>query len=246
MIEFINVHKTLGSKEVLTGLNLKIKEGETCAIIGRSGCGKSVTLKHMVGLLQPDSGRVTVDGDDITGFSEEQLSPVRKKFGFLFQSGALLNSLNVGDNVGLPLREHNELPEYDIKKRVAEVLGLLGLNHLEEAMPADLSGGMRKRVSLARSIVHKPKIILYDEPTTGLDPIMSNVINRLIIEMREKLNVTSIVVTHDMKSTFMVADHIALLYQGKIIREGTPDDFHNYEDPFIKQFVEGEADGPMV
>ncbi|MFA5793586.1 MAG: ABC transporter ATP-binding protein [Candidatus Brocadiia bacterium] len=246
MIEFIDIHKSLGGNEVLAGLNLKIKEGETCVILGRSGCGKSVTLKHMVGLLKPDSGRVDVDGEDITDFSEEQLNPVRKKFGFLFQSGALLNSLNVGDNIGLPLREHNEMPEPDIKKRVAEVLGLLGLSKLEEVMPADLSGGMRKRVALARSIVRKPKIILYDEPTTGLDPIMSNVINRLIIEMRQKLKVTSIVVTHDMKSTFMVADHIALLYQGKIIREGTPDYFRNYKDPFIKQFVEGEADGPMA
>lgn len=246
MIKFIDVFKTLGSQQVLKGLTLDIREGETFAIIGRSGCGKSVTLKHMVGLLMPDSGRVVVDGEDITGFTEEQLGVVRKKFGFLFQSGALLNSLNVGENIGLPLREHKELPEPEIRKRISEVLGLLGLSHLEEVMPADLSGGMRKRVALGRAIVRQPKIILYDEPTTGLDPIMSNVINQLIIRMREKLNVTSIVVTHDMNSTFMVADRIGLLYQGKIIRQGTAEEFRNSADPAIKQFVKGDAEGPLT
>ncbi|MBI4713513.1 MAG: ABC transporter ATP-binding protein [Planctomycetes bacterium] len=245
MIEFIDVHKTLGGKKVLDGLDLKIERGEAFAIIGRSGCGKSVTLKHMVGLMAPESGRVIVDGAEVTALEDSALEPVRKKFGFLFQNSALLNSLSVGENVGLPLREHKEMAEPDIRKRVAEVLELLGLRQLEEVMPADLSGGMRKRVALARAIIRKPEIILYDEPTTGLDPIMANVINNLIAEMHHKLKVTSIVVTHDMNSVFMVAERIALLYQGKIARMGTVDYFKNSDDKIVRQFVTGAPEGPM-
>lgn len=245
MIEFTDVKKVLGKKTVLNGINFKIARGETFAIIGRSGAGKSVTLKLMVGLMQPDSGTVKVDGTDITRPDETLLSTVRKKFGFLFQGSALLNSLSVGENVGLPLREHQEMPESGINQRVTEVLEIVGLHNAENLMPAELSGGMRKRVSLARSIVRYPEIILYDEPTTGLDPIMSNVINNLIIRLRKKLNITSVVVTHDMKSTFMVANRIALLYHGQLIQTGDVAYFQKSPDPFIRQFVEGDSEGPF-
>ncbi|MBI4834529.1 MAG: ABC transporter ATP-binding protein [Planctomycetes bacterium] len=245
MIEFIDVHKSFGKHDVLAGINFRIERGETFAIIGRSGCGKSVTLKHMVGLLAPDKGTVIVDGIDVPSADPETMDKIRLKFGFLFQSGALLNSLNVADNIALPLREHKLIPEAEVPARVNEALSMLGLKQLEKVMPAELSGGMKKRVALARAIIAKPEIILYDEPTTGLDPIMSNIINDLIIQMKKALNVTSIVVTHDMKSTFKVADRIALLYEGKIFRSGTPKEFQASTDPYIKQFVDGASEGPF-
>lgn len=245
MIEFIDVYKSFGNHRVLNGLNLKIERGQSFAVIGRSGCGKSVTLKLMVGLLKPEKGKVIVDGIDVVTAQGETLNKVRRKFGFLFQNGALLNSLSVGNNIALPLREQNILPEPEIAKRVGEVLGLLGLEDLERLMPAELSGGMRKRVALARAIIMRPEIIVYDEPTTGLDPIMANVINELIIRMKEHFKITSVVVTHDMNSTFMVADRIALLYQGKILRTGSPKDFQTTSDPYIRQFVEGATKGPF-
>jgi len=245
MIEFIDVYKSLGGQPVLKGLSFRIERGETFGIIGRSGCGKSVTLKHMVGLMKPDQGKVLVDGTEVSRLSGPALDEVRRKFGFLFQSGALLGSLTVGDNIAFPLREEGKVPEPDIAKRVDEVLTLLGLRDLEKVMPADLSGGMRKRVALARAIITRPEIILYDEPTTGLDPIMANVINDLIIQMRQKFKVTSVVVTHDMKSTFRVADRIVLLYQGKIMKTGTAQEFQASSDPYIRQFVEGSSEGPF-
>jgi phospholipid/cholesterol/gamma-HCH transport system ATP-binding protein len=245
MIEFIDIYKSFGKNNVLNGLNLKIEKGETFAILGRSGCGKSVTLKLMVGLLKPDKGKIMVDGVEVTAATGAALSKLRHKFGFLFQGGALLNSLNVGDNIALPLREHKSAPEPEILERVSKTLSLLGLGHLEKLMPAELSGGMRKRVALARAIITQPEIILYDEPTTGLDPIMSNVINDLIIRMKQYLKITSVVVTHDMKSTFKVADRIGLLYGGKIIKIGTPQEFQSTNDPYIKQFVEGNTEGPF-
>lgn len=245
MIEFIDVYKSFGTHQVLNGLSFKIERGESLAIIGRSGCGKSVTLKLMVGILHPDQGKVIVDGIDVSTARGEVLSQLRRKFGFLFQSGALLNSLNVGNNIALPLREHGVLSEPEIAQRVSEVLGLLGLEHLEKLTTSELSGGMRKRVALARAIITKPEIILYDEPTAGLDPIMSNVINELIVQMKQHLKITTVVVTHDMNSSFKVADRIALLYQGKIIRSGTSWDFQTTVDPYIKQFIEGAIEGPF-
>jgi phospholipid/cholesterol/gamma-HCH transport system ATP-binding protein len=245
MIEFVDVKKKLGNKEVLNGISFRIEKGETFAVIGRSGAGKSVTLKLMVGLMQPDLGRVIIDGVDISQNNDIILSNIRRKFGFLFQGSALLNSLTVGENIGLPLRENQELPEDTIKTRIREVLEIVGLHEAENLMPSELSGGMRKRVSLARSVVRYPEIILYDEPTTGLDPIMSNVINNLIINLREKMNITSVVVTHDMNSTFMVANRIALLYHGKIIQTGSVEYFQNSQDPFIGQFVKGSPNGPF-
>jgi len=245
MIEFVDVYKSFGRHPVLAGFNLRIERGETFAIIGRSGCGKSVTLKHMVGLLKPDRGKVVVDGAEVSTLEGAALERVRRKFGFLFQGGALLNSLSVEENLGLPLREHHLADEAEVTKRVTETLELLELRQLEKVMPADLSGGMRKRVALGRAIITRPEIILYDEPTTGLDPIMANVINDLIIRLKERFKITSVVVTHDMKSTFKVADRIALLYQGKIIRTGTSNEFQTSTDPYLLQFIKGTTEGPF-
>lgn len=245
MIEFIDVHKTLGGQPVLRGLSFKVQKSETFGILGRSGCGKSVTLKHLVGLMKPDSGKVMVDGAEITRLPPAELGRIRKNFGFLFQASALLNSLTVADNIALPLREHRELPETEITKKVREVLSLMDLGQIESVMPSELSGGMKKRVALARAIIRQPEIILYDEPTTGLDPIMANVINDLINRLHQTLKVTSIVVTHDMNCMFRVAHRIALLHQGKIIALGTPEEFQVSKDPYVSQFISGAPQGPF-
>jgi len=246
LIELIDVHKTLGGKKVLAGMNLAINRGETYTIIGRSGIGKSVTLKHIVGVMKPDSGRVIVDNIEVQNLSRRQLERFRAKFGYLFQSSALLNSLNVLENVALPLREHTKMSESEIRDRVAQKLALVGLKGTEKIMPSELSGGMRKRVALARAIVMEPEIILYDEPTTGLDPITSDAINELIREMQSRLKVTSVVVTHDMKSAYKISDRIGLLHEGRIIQEGTADDNRQSDDPRVKQFINGEAVGPLT
>lgn len=213
-VEFLDVHKSYGSKQVLRGANLKVFRGEVLVILGGSGSGKSVTLRHMLGLEAPDSGRVIVEEEDITDLPEEELYRVRKKFGMLFQGGALFDSMTVFENVAFPLREHTEMSEGEIQRAVREKLELVSLPGAEQLMPVDLSGGMRKRVGLARSIVLDPKMILYDEPTTGLDPITAQKINELIIDLQSKLNVTSVVVTHDIQSAFSVGDRIAFLNRG--------------------------------
>jgi phospholipid/cholesterol/gamma-HCH transport system ATP-binding protein len=246
IIELKGVHKTLGNKRVLAGLNLTVEQGETLVIIGRSGSGKSVTLKHIVGLLQPDAGQVIIEGRDTADMSYAELSRLRMKFGFLFQDGALLNSLTVGENVALPLREHTRMGDDDILRLVAEKLAFVGLELHENVMPSVLSGGMKKRVGLARAIIREPQLMLYDEPTHGLDPIMSSVVNELINNMKSKSKVTSIVVTHDMPSAFRVADRIAMLYGGVIIKTGTPQEFLEADDPIVKQFVYGEEQGPIT
>ncbi len=245
VIELKNVHKTLGNKRVLAGVNLTVYKGETLVIIGRSGSGKSVTLKHIVGLHQPDNGQVIVDGKDLSGMSYRELAELRKGFGFLFQDGALLNSLTVGENVALPLKEHTDMPDDEVSQVVSEKLAFVGLERHENVMPSVLSGGMKKRVGLARAIIREPQIMLYDEPTHGLDPIMSSVVNELINNMKLKLKVTSIVVTHDMPSAFRVADRIAMLYGGVIIKTGTTPEFLEADDPVIKQFVFGQEEGPI-
>lgn len=245
MIRLENVHKALGGRPVLDGLTLDIEDGGTMVVIGRSGCGKSVTLKHIVGLMRPDAGRVYIDGDDITGFGRRQYVELRKQFGFLFQSSALLGWLNVYENIALPLREHTHLAEPEITRRVAEKLEVVGLEDAARVMPADLSGGMKKRVALARAIVLNPKIILYDEPTTGLDPIMANKINELINDMEAHLKVTSVVVTHDLHSAYMIGDRIAMLHDGRIVESGTPDEIRNSDSPVVRQFVEGKTTGPL-
>ncbi|HLJ75409.1 MAG TPA: ABC transporter ATP-binding protein [Thermoanaerobaculia bacterium] len=213
-VEFQDVYKAYGSKQVLRGANLKVFRGEVLVILGGSGSGKSVTLRHMLGLEAPDAGRVIVEEEDITDLPEEELYRVRKKFGMLFQSGALFDSMTVFENVAFPLREHTDMSEEEIERSVREKLELVNLPGTANLMPVDLSGGMKKRVGLARSIVLDPKMILYDEPTTGLDPITAQKINELIIDLQSKLNVTSVVVTHDIQSAFSVGDRIAFLHRG--------------------------------
>lgn len=231
---------------MLQGLDLEIETGETLVIIGRSGCGKSVLLKHIMGIMEPDEGTVEIDGVDLFSLSQRELDQFRLKLGMLFQGAALFDSLTVHENVGFSLYEHTHLPENVIEEKVEEKLGLVGLAGIGNLLPAALSGGMKKRVGLARAICYDPKIILYDEPTTGLDPIMADGINELIVEMHRKLRVTSVAVTHDMKSAYKVASRIAMLYQGKIIGIGTPDEIRNSENPVIRQFISGSATGPIT
>jgi phospholipid/cholesterol/gamma-HCH transport system ATP-binding protein len=246
IITFKDVYKKLGNKQVLSGMDLTIRKGEIMVIIGGSGEGKSVTLKHMMGLMQPDTGEVWVENECVTTMNEESLYQIRSKFGMLFQYAALFDSLNVRENVGFALDEHTDLTEEAKARIVAEKLELVHLAGIEHMMPSELSGGMKKRVGLARAMARDPQILLYDEPTTGLDPINSDVINNLIIELNEKLGVTSIVVTHDMQSVFKIAHRIAMLYKGRIIKVGDKSEFLNPEDPIVRQFVRGEAHGPIT
>ncbi|GBE04981.1 MAG TPA: ABC transporter ATP-binding protein [Nitrospirae bacterium] len=246
MIELIDLHKSFGKLQVLKGVDLKIEAGESVVVIGGSGSGKSVLLKHIIGLLRPDKGSVMVDGLDIAEIDKKHLSDVRKKFGMLFQSAALFDSMPVWENVGFGLRRHTHLSDQEIKDISTQKLKMVGLVGINDIMPSELSGGMRKRVGLARAIAMEPEILLYDEPTTGLDPIMADAINDLIIDMREKLNVTSISITHDMASAYKIADRIAMLYNGVIIGTGTPEEIKNTSDPFIKQFITGSASGPIT
>lgn len=245
MIEIKDIHKTFAQNEVLRGVNLTIQKGETMVIIGRSGCGKSVLLKHIIGLLKPDQGRILVDGEDITSYNDNELNKLRKRFGMLFQASALFDSMTVDENVGLGLREHTNFPETEIKKKVTKTLKLVGLSGIEEKKPAELSGGMKKRVGLARAIAMDPEYVLYDEPTTGVDPIMGDVINQLIVSCRNALSITSIAVTHDIVSAHKIADRIAMLYEGKIIFIGTPEETKNTDHPVVRQFIEGSAQGPI-
>ncbi|MBD3234710.1 MAG: ATP-binding cassette domain-containing protein [candidate division Zixibacteria bacterium] len=245
MIELIDLHKSFGLNKVLDGANLTIEKGETLTIIGRSGVGKSVMLKHIVRLLEPDSGSVQIDGEEILDFSRKRLMEYRRRFGMLFQGAALFDSMTVDENVGLALREHTDLAEDEIQDIVIEKLRLVGLKDVEELKPAELSGGMKKRVALARAISMDPEFILYDEPTTGLDPIMADAINDLIIRMREELNVTSICVTHDMISAYKISDRISMIYEGKIIFTGTPDEVRNTDNEVVQQFIQGKAEGPI-
>ena len=245
MIEIKEVHKSFAQNEVLRGVNLTIQKGETMVIIGRSGCGKSVLLKHIIGLLKPDQGRILVDGEDITSYNDNELNKLRKRFGMLFQASALFDSMTVDENVGLGLREHTDLPETEIKEKVTKTLKLVGLSGIEEKKPAELSGGMKKRVGLARAIAMDPEYVLYDEPTTGVDPIMADVINELIVSCRNALSITSIAVTHDIVSAHKIADRIAMLYEGKIIFIGTPEETKNTDHPVVRQFIEGSAQGPI-
>lgn len=236
-VEFVDVHKAYGKKQVLRGANLKVYRGEVLVILGGSGTGKSVTLRHMLGLEVPDAGRVLVEDEDITFLPEEELYRVRKKFGMLFQSGALFDSMTVFENVAYPLREHTEMSEEEIERAVRERLELVNLPNTEHLMPVDLSGGMRKRVGLARSSVLDPKMILYDEPTTGLDPITAQKINELIIDLQSKLNVTSVVVTHDIQSAFSVGDRIAFLNHGVFEWVGSMEEARNADHPVLRDFL---------
>ena len=244
MIRIRGLRKKLGSRWVLDGVDLDIPEGKTLVIMGRSGTGKSVLLKHIIGLMHPDAGTIEVDGEEIVGLKKNELNRVRKRFGMLFQSAALFDSLTVGENVALPLREHTKLANDEILRRVAERLDWVGLENIEEMIPASLSGGMRKRVGLARALAMDPAYILYDEPTTGLDPIMSDVINRLIRSLQARIGVTSVVVTHDLRSAYHVGDVVAMLNQGRVVFTGTTEEARTTSDPFVHQFIEGSSEGP--
>jgi phospholipid/cholesterol/gamma-HCH transport system ATP-binding protein len=246
MIDAINLYKSFGENEVLKDLNLNIETGVTEVIIGRSGCGKSVLLKHIIGILRPDSGQVIVDGQDVTKLSGKELNDLRMKFGMLFQGAALFDSLTVAENVGFNLIEHTDMDKQTIAKMIKEALSLVGLYGIEDLMPSELSGGMKKRVGLARAICMRPKMILYDEPTTGVDPIMADAVNDLIKNLHDKLEITSIVVTHDMVSAYKIANKIAMLYDGKIVEEGTPEQIKNTANPIVKQFITGAAKGPIT
>lgn len=246
MIEVRKTVKSFKGRLVLNQLNLTVNRGETLVIIGRSGCGKSVLIKHMIGLLRPDSGDILIDGTDLAPLSLKQLNAMRMRFGMLFQGSALFDSMTVGENVGFSLIEHTDLSEKAIHERVEESLELVGLKGIQELKPSELSGGMKKRVALARAICMRPEILLYDEPTTGLDPIMADAINELIIELHDKLKVTSIVVTHDMTSAYKIATRIAMMYQGRIIQIGSPDEIRNTKDPVVRQFITGSASGPIT
>ncbi len=241
MIELKDVYKAFGSKQVLSGFSLVVKEGETMVIIGYSGTGKSVAIKHIVGLLEPDAGEVWVDGERVDQLSRKNLYALRGKIGYVFQFAALFDSMTVGENVAMGLRKQGELAEAEIAERVKEALELVDLPDVQSRMPAELSGGMRKRVGIARAIALRPKYILYDEPTTGLDPVTSANIDALMVRMRDQLGVTGIVITHDMRSAYTVGTRIAMLYEGTMRAVGTVDEIQHSRDPIVRQFVEGRA-----
>jgi phospholipid/cholesterol/gamma-HCH transport system ATP-binding protein len=241
VIEFQDLHKGFEGKEVLRGLSLKIRDGETVVIIGYSGTGKSVALKHIVGLLHPDAGDVIVDGQAVSTLERDGLTALREGIGYVFQFAALFDSLTVAENLALGLRRRRVSAE-EIEDRVREALALVDLSGTEERMPADLSGGMRKRVGIARAIALRPRYILYDEPTTGLDPVTSAVIDRLMVRTREHLGVTGVVVTHDMRSAYTVGDRIAMLYEGRIRQVGTVAEIQETEDSVVRQFIEGRPE----
>jgi phospholipid/cholesterol/gamma-HCH transport system ATP-binding protein len=245
MIQIINLHKSFGENRVLQGIDLTVEKGETLVIIGRSGSGKSVLIKHLIGLIRPDEGEIYIDGVETTCLKEDELGQIRRKFAILFQGAALFDSLTVLQNVSFGLEKYTDFSQEKIEELAREALLRVGLRGIEGLMPHELSGGMKKRVGLARAIAYSPEIILYDEPSTGIDPIRADAINDLIIQMKEELKVTSVVITHDMVSTYKVADRIAMLYQGKIIKVGTPDEIRNSENPVIQQFITGAAVGPI-
>ena len=242
MIEVSQLRKSFGTQEVLKGVNLSISRGESAVIIGGSGCGKSVLLRHIIGLIQPDSGDVRIEGESIVNLSERELIKVRRKFGMLFQSAALFDSLTVAENVGFLLDREEIMSREAIRKTVAEALELVDLGGTENKKPAELSGGMRKRGGLARAIIYKPDIIVYDEPTTGLDPVVSDSIDQLVIKMRDQLNCTTIVVTHDTRSMRRVGNHVMMLHHGLIHANGKPEEIFESTDPIVHKFVNGIAD----
>jgi phospholipid/cholesterol/gamma-HCH transport system ATP-binding protein len=242
MIEVRNLQKSFGASKILDGVSFRIENGESVVIIGRSGGGKSVLLKHLVGLLQPDSGEILIDGENIGPLNERQLLRVRKKFGMVFQGAALFDSMTVAENVAFAFRTHKHFTAGEIARRVAAALEMVDLPGTENRKPAELSGGMRKRVGLARAIIYEPQIVLYDEPTTGLDPIVSDSIDKLMIRVRDHLKVTSIVVTHDMRSARRVGNHVLMLHEKKIYANCTPEALFASQDPIVRQFVDGVAD----
>lgn len=246
MIDIIDLKKSFGPKQVLKDVNLKVEDGKITCILGGSGSGKSTLIKCLMRLEDVNGGKILVNGKDITKIHDEiRLAAIRRHFGYLFQDGALFDSMTVGDNVAFGLKYLTDTPESDYPKVVQEKLALVGLKDVEHLNPSELSGGMRKRVALARVLAVSPECILYDEPTTGLDPIMSDIISDLILDLKRKLKVTSVVITHDMRSAFKIADYIAFLYEGKIMMYGTPEEFRKTDNPYVKQFVDGSSHGPI-
>jgi phospholipid/cholesterol/gamma-HCH transport system ATP-binding protein len=238
VIDVQNVYKSFAGFPVLTGINLKMMEGTTTVVLGASGSGKTVLMKHIMGLFKPDGGQVIVDGKNVSTMSRQELAVFRERMGMVFQSSALFDSMTVGDNVAFPLREHNSgLSEKEILEKVKEKLAVVELHDVEQKYPAELSGGMRKRVGLARAIIRDPKIVLYDEPTTGLDPLTTESVDDMIIQARERLSVTSVVISHDIGSAFHIADRIAVINEGRIVEEGTPEEVRNTKEPFTRHFL---------
>jgi phospholipid/cholesterol/gamma-HCH transport system ATP-binding protein len=244
-ISIRGLHKRFGTQEVLTGVDLDIGSCESLVILGRSGCGKSVLLKLITGLIEPDHGSIHFEGEDITKFNRQKLFDMRMHFGMLFQGAALFDSMTVGENVGLPLVKHGNKTEEEIRELVLEKLRLVGLTDVYGSYPAALSGGMKKRVGLARAVVMEPQVVLYDEPTTGLDPIMADVINTMIRDFQNELDITSVVVTHDINSAYRIGDRMTMLHEGKIIYSGTPEETRETDNEIVRQFIEGRADGPI-
>ncbi|MDD3905277.1 MAG: ABC transporter ATP-binding protein [Candidatus Omnitrophica bacterium] len=245
VIKAENVVKKFGDRTVLSGVSLEVYKGETFVIMGGSGCGKSTFLRHLIGALKPDSGKVYLLGKDLSILKEDDLDGVKKKIGMSFQSSALFDSMTVGENVALPLKEHAKIEQSVIDIVVKMKLELVGLRGFEDLMPSQISGGMRKRVGLARAIVMDPEIVFYDEPTAGLDPIVAGVIDKLILDLSQKLSITSVVVTHDMKSVFSIASRVAMLYEGRVLEVGTPDEIRGSKNQMVQQFVAGSPDGPI-
>ncbi|OGD18300.1 MAG: ABC transporter ATP-binding protein [Candidatus Aminicenantes bacterium RBG_16_63_16] len=245
MIRIVNLQKSFGDNQVLGGVNLEIVKGETMVVIGQSGSGKSVLLKHIIGLLKPDLGEIWIGGIEVTKLDEDELQQFTGKFGMLFQGAALFDSMTVAENVAFGLERHTDFPPEEICAIVRESLSRVGLHGVEDMMPFELSGGMKKRVGLARAIAYQPEIMLYDEPSTGLDPIRADAINDLINMLKRDMGVTSVVITHDMASSFKIADRIAMLYEGVIIEVGTPDEIRNSRSPIVQQFIHGESQGPI-
>lgn len=243
IIEVKNLEKIFGDRAVLDGISITIPQGKITVIMGGSGCGKTTLLRHLIGLHQPTAGEIWVDGANIAGLREKEMNEVRRKFGMLFQGAALFNSMTIGENVAVPLKEHTDLPAKIIRTIVRIKLELVGLTGFDDFMPHQISGGMKKRVALARAIALDPKIVFYDEPGAGLDPITASMIDRLILDLSRKLKITSVVVTHEMKSAFRIADQIIILYKGKVLQTGTPQEIQNSKDSYVQQFIQGEAEG---
>lgn len=245
MIQIVHLKKGFRGLPVLRDVNLTIESGQATVIIGRSGCGKSVLLKHIIGLLRPDSGDIFIDGQNITTFSKRELFELRKRFGMLFQGAALFDSMSVGENIGLGLREHTNMTDMEIEEKVRQRLKVVGLPGIEKMRVAELSGGMKKRVGLARALAMDPEFVLFDEPTTGLDPILADAINELICELKGKYGETIIVVTHDIVSAYRIGDCIAMLHEGEIVFSGTPEETQHTDNPIVQQFITGSAEGPI-
>jgi phospholipid/cholesterol/gamma-HCH transport system ATP-binding protein len=245
-ISLQNLWKSFDKRQVLQDMSIDVEQGESLVIVGGSGTGKSVTLKHIIGLLKPDKGRVVIDGHDLTTMKEVELNEFRRRFGMAFQEGALFDSMSVFENIAFPLRRHTKMSAKEIRDRVDECLEDVHLHNVSKKRPSELSGGMRRRVGFARAISLKPEILLFDEPTTGLDPVISDVIAELIEEMDVKLGTTTVTITHDMKVAFKIADRVAMLYQGHIIEQGTPEEFQRSKNPIVEQFIEGRAQGPLT